>query len=82
MYPCPHCSQRIDPTGPAVSTSYRDGPHWWIPVVENIHGWSPDFLWHPRCYARQYGVTELERLIGDHWRERLRRAPKQIEPPA
>ncbi|MFD7735657.1 hypothetical protein ACFV6F_35380 [Kitasatospora phosalacinea] len=80
MAPCPYCSKPVDPTGPAVATSYRDGPHGWIPVVEDIHGWSPDFLWHPHCYVRQYGVAELERLIGDDLRWRLRHARKQLGP--
>lgn len=63
-----------------TSFSFRDGPHRWIPKVGDLHGGGPDFLWHPWCYVEQYGIAELERLIGEAWRLRMRFAPKPLPP--
>ncbi|MGW4695591.1 hypothetical protein ACWEO1_24830 [Kitasatospora cineracea] len=46
----------------------------------DLHGGGPDFLWHPWCYVEQYGIAELERLIGEAWRLRMRFAPKPLPP--
>jgi len=49
-----------DPTAPR---SVR-----FVPVDEDIHGWSPFELVHPTCFARQYGVDKLVSLIDDSHR--------------
>ncbi|RKE16917.1 hypothetical protein [Streptomyces sp. TLI_171] len=63
-----------------MGTSYHGGAHRWIPKVWDVHAGTPDFLWHPRCYADEYGTAELERLIGECWRWQLRRQPRQLGP--
>jgi hypothetical protein len=39
-----------------------------VPVDEDIHGWSPFELVHPTCFARQFGVEKLVSLVDDSHR--------------
>ena len=46
----------------------------WVPVDEDIHGWSPFVIVHPTCYARQEGVEKLVGLVDESHRLFRRRA--------
>ena len=35
----------------------------WIPVDEDIHGWSPFEIQHPACFADQSGIERLIELV-------------------
>ncbi len=39
-----------------------------IPVDEDIHGWSPFVLNHPACYASENGLDALLRLVDESHR--------------
>jgi hypothetical protein len=41
----------------------------WVPVDEDIHGWSPFVTMHPACYARQEGIDKLLRLVDESHRQ-------------
>jgi hypothetical protein len=40
----------------------------WVPVDEDIHGWSPFVTMHPACYAQQEGIERLLRLVDESHR--------------
>ena len=40
----------------------------WVPVDEDIHGWSPFVVVHPVCYAKQHGVHRLVELVDESHR--------------
>jgi len=40
----------------------------WVPIDEDIHGWSPFVSEHPACYAHQEGLDELLRLVDESHR--------------
>ncbi len=40
----------------------------YVPVDEDIHGWSPFVLNHPACYASEYGLDALLRLVDESHR--------------
>ena len=44
----------------------------WVPVNEDIHGWTPFVVAHPVCFARDKGVAALGALVDES--DRLRRA--------
>jgi hypothetical protein len=52
-----------DPHDPDKPKSER-----WVPVDEDIHGWSPFVIVHPACYARQEGVEKLVGLVDESHR--------------
>jgi len=40
----------------------------WIPVDEDIHGWSPFVIAHPACFVRENGVEALVDLVDESHR--------------
>ncbi|MEY2474223.1 MAG: hypothetical protein QOK28_3552 [Actinomycetota bacterium] len=40
----------------------------WIPVDEDIHGWTPFVITHPTCFAREFGIETLVALVDDSHR--------------
>lgn len=40
----------------------------WVPVDEDIHGWSPFEIAHPACHAREHGVDALVKLVDESHR--------------
>jgi hypothetical protein len=44
-----------------------------VPVDEDIHGWSPFELVHPTCFASQHGIEKLMALVDDSYRALRRR---------
>ena len=45
----------------------------WIPVDEDIHGWSPLEMQHPSCFADHAGIERLIALVDESHRSmRLR----------
>lgn len=56
-------------TGPTdASNASKPNTHRWVPVDEDIHGWSPFVLSHPACFAAENGVSELVALVDDSHR--------------
>lgn len=47
-----------DPTDPAKPRRER-----FVPVDEDIHGWTPFVMSHPTCYAHERGVDALLDLV-------------------
>jgi len=39
-----------------------------VPVDEDIHGWSPFVLTHPACYVDERGLDALLRLVDESYR--------------
>jgi hypothetical protein len=62
-------------TGPSDMNDPGKAPYErWVPVDEDIHGWTPFILKHPACYASERGVQALVRLVDAsdrRWRRRL-----------
>jgi hypothetical protein len=56
-----------DQTDPGAPRKVR-----WVPVDEDIHGWSPFVIAHPVCFAREKGVDMLVDLV-DQSHRRMRR---------
>jgi hypothetical protein len=52
-----------DPHDPDKPKSER-----WVPLDEDIHGWSTFVIIHPVCYARQEGVEKLVGLVDESHR--------------
>ena len=46
----------------------RPKPERFVPVDEDIHGWSPFVTMHPWCYAQQEGIDKLLRLVDESHR--------------
>jgi len=40
----------------------------WVPVDEDIHGWSPFVISHPACFAREAGAEALMKLVDESHR--------------
>lgn len=40
----------------------------YVPVDEDIHGWSPFVTMHPACYSRQEGIEKLLHLVDESHR--------------
>lgn len=61
--------------------SDRDKPRAarWIPVDEDIHGWSPFEIQHPACFAEHAGIERLIALIDESHRF-MRRRPTNRSP--
>jgi hypothetical protein len=40
----------------------------WVPVDEDIHGWTPFVITHPACFAREQSVEALVQLVDESHR--------------
>jgi len=65
--PCSSCGQPIEVAASFIDigpTDFGDPdkprPVRWVPVDEEIHGWTPFEIQHPRCFAH---AVSLERLV-------------------
>jgi hypothetical protein len=52
-----------DHNDPSAPRSVR-----WVPVDEDIHGWTPFVIAHPACFAREQGVEALVNLVDESHR--------------
>ena len=73
--PCSACGKPIAFGASFVNmspTDYgdRDKPRAarWIPVDEDIHGWSPFEIQHPACFADHAGIERLIALVDESHR--------------
>ena len=73
--PCSACGKPIAFGASFVNispTDYsdRDKPRAarWIPVDEDIHGWSPFETQHPACFADHAGIERLIALVDESHR--------------
>ena len=56
-------------TGPTDSKEPTRPPSVrWVPVEEEVHGWSPFVIAHPSCYAAENGVDALILLVDESHR--------------
>jgi hypothetical protein len=72
---CHLCGQSVElgssfiDTGPTDTYDPTTPPYVrWVPVDEDIHGWSPFVIAHPSCYAAEKGVDALVLLVDESHR--------------
>ena len=73
--PCSFCGTSIPFRASFVDTHPTDSKEpWkprtsrWVPVDEDVHGWTPFEIAHPACFAREHGVAALVELVDESHR--------------
>jgi hypothetical protein len=73
--PCSTCGQPIEVGASFIDigpTDYSDPDTprrvRWVPVDEDIHGWTPFEIQHPRCFAQTVSLEQLVAAVDESHR--------------
>ncbi len=63
-----HGESFVDTHATDSKEPWRERQSRWVPVDEDIHGWTPFEMTHPACFAREHGVDALVALVDESHR--------------